>query len=291
MNRLAIISGIIDSLKSINSITDAQVKDLIAKVVSYTVKLSELTIDPDPNNYVVYSPDEATVVGLFVKQHKGFVMLADAHYSGRLDSCWPIIRINYEAYIKMKYLIQEGKSAQREYRLLSFKNRYDIYKGYNTEDNPVADVFIYKFLEDIKAEGFAISDFENVTNWKAFGGKSLKCLVDEIAPDDKYLFQYALMSDSIHSDWGDIRQLHLASSNGNYVIKNEPEVYHERVVLSLVYSHILALESFLKWYKNDFGAEIYRGEETVSELKRVTCLIYLRFMDTYKNHPDVFVYE
>ena len=137
MNRLAIISGIIDSLKSINSITDAQVKDLIAKVVSYTVNLSELTIDPDPNNCVVYSPDEATVVGLFVKQHKGFVMLTDAHYSGRLDSCWPIIRINYEAYIKMKYLIQEGKSAQREYRLLSFKNRYDIYKGYNTEDNPV----------------------------------------------------------------------------------------------------------------------------------------------------------
>lgn len=262
---------------------------IIDKVCSYTLMCSRKIIDPDPNNYIQYDPDDATIVGLLVKQHKGLEQLIQAHKLGTLDVAWPFIRINYEAYIKMLYLIREGKAAQREYRLKSYKNRYKMYEEYNKKGNGVTDVFLYKFLEDIKAEGFAIQDFEAVTSWKAFGGLSFEKLMTEFEPGELYLSGYALESDSIHSDWGDIRQLHLQERDGRFAVKIEPEKYHGRVILFCAYLHLQALESFLEWYKTDFGAEIVQAEGLITELKRVGKILWSHFLNVYEYNPDVFV--
>lgn len=250
---------------------------------------SKKIIDPDPDNFILYDPDDATVVGLFVKLHKGLKVLLSAHFSGTLDALWPLIRINYEAYIKMRYLIREGKDAQKEYRLKSYKNRYKMYQKYNDGGNSVTDVFLYKFLNDINDEGFTIKDFGESTSWKAFGGKSFEELMKEFEPAENYLSGYALESDSIHSDWGDVRQLHLQPSNGRFFVKIEPKQYHGRVILACIYLHLQAIESFLNWYKNDFGAEIVFAEELITELKRVSQMLMLHFIDIYKNSPDYFV--
>ena len=262
---------------------------IIEELCSYTLMCSRKIIDPDPDNYIQYGPDDATVIGLLIKQHKGLEQLIQAHNSGTLDVAWSFIRINYEAYIKMRYLIREGKSAQRDYRLKSYKNRYKMYEKYNRKGNGVTDVFLYKFLEDIKAEGFTIQDFERISSWKAFGGKSFEMLMKEFEPEELYLSSYALGSDSIHSDWGDIRQLHLQELDGNFAVRIEPEKYHSRVILSCVYLHLQALEGFLQWYKTDFGAVIVNADDLISELKRVSRILLSHFLDVYEYQPDVFV--
>ena len=189
----------------------------------------------------------------------------------------------------MRYLIREGKSAQRDYRLKSYKNRYKMYEKYNRKGNGVTDVFLYKFLEDIKVEGFTIQDFEAIKSWKAFGGKSFENLMKEFESAELYLPSYALVSDSIHSDWGDIRQLHLQELDGKFAVKIEPEKYHGRVILSCVYLHLQALENFLQWYRTDFGAEIIHAEDLVAELIRVIGILNSYFIGIYENKPDVFV--
>ena len=103
---------------------------IINELGTITVLCSKKIIDPDPDNFIRYAPNDATVVGLFVKLHKGLEILFSAHNSGALDAVWPLMRINFEAYIKMRYLIREGKDAQKEYRLKSYKNRYKMYQKY-----------------------------------------------------------------------------------------------------------------------------------------------------------------
>lgn len=262
---------------------------VVQELGEYTVLCSRKIIDPDPENYIQYNPDDATIVGLFVKQHKGLECLFEAHKSGRLDVAWPYIRIDYEAYIKMRYLIDKGRDARRDYRIKSYKNRYEMYKRHNKKGNGVTDVFLYKFLSDIKEEGFTIEDFEAITSWKAFGGLSFEKLMKEYEPADFYLPGYALESDSIHSDWGDIRQLHLNMLHGKYSVKIDPEIYHGRVILMCIYLHLQSTGYFLEWTKKDFGVEILYADDLVDELKRVSAILMSYFVEIYENTPDVFV--
>lgn len=250
---------------------------------------SHKIIDPEPDNFIQYEPNDAVIVGLYIKQHKGLSLLLDAHNEGKLDAAWPLIRINYEAYIKMRYLIMEGPEAQRDYRLKSYKNRYKMYEEHSSANNPVMDVFLYKFLNDIKNDGFTTDDFASVKFWAQFGGKKLDALMKIFEPEDIYRPGYGLESDSVHSDWGDIRQLHLEPSDGRYVVKIEPKKYHGRGILSCIYLHLQSTAAFLEWYKTDFGAEILFAEDLVSELKRVSELLMEHFVDIYENRPDIFV--
>lgn len=58
---------------------------IIEELCSYTLMCSRKIIDPDPDNYIQYGPDDATVIGLLIKQHKGLEQLIQAHNSGTLD--------------------------------------------------------------------------------------------------------------------------------------------------------------------------------------------------------------
>lgn len=291
---MSVFKTIIQYLKQFTDIEvmSSHFKDssgIIEKIGEYTLLCSKKIIDPDPSNFIAYKPDDATIIGLFVKQHKELNLLFNSHLSGNLDAAWPLIRINYEAYIKMKYLIRGGSSLQRDYRLKSYKNRFKMYQKFNQKGNGVTDVFLNKFLDDIKQDGFSIEDFESMNNWKAFDGKYFESLLKEFEPGENYLSGYALGSDSIHSDWGDIRQLHLGSDDGHYVVKIEPEKYHGRVILACIYLHLQATESILKWYKTELDAEIIDADELVAELKRVSSLLMSYFIDIYENTPDIFV--
>lgn len=77
--------------------------------------------------------------------------------------------------------------------------------------------------------------------------------------------------------------------HGNCAVRIEPEKYHSRVILSCVYLHLQALESFLQWYKTDFGAVIVNADDMISELKRVSRILLSHFLDVYEYQPDVFV--
>lgn len=110
----------------------------------------------------------------------------------------------------MSYLIIHGEKAQKEYRLYSFKDRYRFFKSSKDKENGYFDVRNKKFLEDLKSEGFKLEDLESAQ--KSFGGKNMRQLIEEIDGEGLYNSLYAIMSDSIHSDWGETRQVYLTKN-------------------------------------------------------------------------------
>lgn len=68
-----------DSLEAIQSRFQDR-SGIIKELGSITVLCSKKIIDPDPDNFILYDPDDATVVGLFVKLHKGLKVLLSAHF-------------------------------------------------------------------------------------------------------------------------------------------------------------------------------------------------------------------
>ena len=54
---------------------------IIEELCTYTLMCSRKIIDPNPDNYLQYDPDDAVVVGLLDKQHKGLEQLIQAHNS------------------------------------------------------------------------------------------------------------------------------------------------------------------------------------------------------------------
>lgn len=283
---------LIQSFKAIKTVDDVKQRlssgnDLIVNICDAIAGVVNTILDPCPEHYIVVDKNKATVIGLMVKQFKCYDVLLKAHRDGNLDSVFALFRIGYEAYIKMLYLIKHGAEAQKDYRLKSYKRRYELFQKFNGQNNPTMNVFIYKFLEDIKEDGFSVDDFKAVTDWRQFEGKSFEALMSEFEPVDLYIPTYALISDSVHSDWGDIRQLHVQGKNDNYCIKLGPVKLNDRVILPFADILLMASKTYLDWL--EIGLESV--EECLSELHRLIHLIGEMYKDIYKNQPDTFVWE
>lgn len=138
------------------------------------------SLDPLEEDFVSYDRNQATVLGIFVKQYQLFQSFVRASRDCDMSATIIFQRIIYEAYIKMQYLIKYGEDAQKEYRLCSYKNRYKFYQSNIEAPNDIARIAIEKFKADINNEEFSIEDIANAKNKKAFGGKSNLKLVEEL---------------------------------------------------------------------------------------------------------------
>ena len=167
-------------------------------------------LDPFEDDLAVYDRNQATVIGAFVKQYQLFQSFVRASRNSDMAVTIIFMRIIYEAYIKMRYLIKHGEDAQKEYRLCSYKNRYKFYQDYKETQNDIARITIEKFKADINNEDFSIEDVAEAYAKKkrAFGGKNISQLVEEFDPKETYTSVYGYLSDAIHTDWGETRQLY-----------------------------------------------------------------------------------
>ena len=81
-------------------------------------------LDPFEDDLAVYDRNQATVIGAFVKQYQLFQSFVRASRNSDMAATIIFMRIIYEAYIKMRYLIKHGEDAQKEYRLCSYKGLF-----------------------------------------------------------------------------------------------------------------------------------------------------------------------
>ena len=144
-------------------------EQLLYPLVDNTIMMLNKIIDPFEENIPLFDKNEATIVGLFIKQTKLLADFYNAYKADNIHLCLILSRVLYEAYIKMSYLIIHGEEAQKEYRLYSFKDRYRFFKNSKDKENGYFDVRNKKFLEDLKSEGFKLEDLESAQ--KSFGGK------------------------------------------------------------------------------------------------------------------------
>ena len=229
--------------RNIEDIAPLMDKDekLLYPLVDNTIFVLNKIIDPYEDQVILLGNNDATVVGLFIKQFKLFKDLYNAYKSGNTHLCMILNRIIYEAFIKMKYLIAHGIEAQKDYRLYSFKNRYNFYKETKDKKDGYSLVRNKKFLLDLEEEGFTLDDLKNLK--RSFGGKNMSQLIEEIDGKGLYNSLYAMMSDTIHSDWGETRQMYLQKNEDNmYFPKYEKEEIHGRILVPVV-QIIISLKS------------------------------------------------
>ncbi len=281
------------SIKTIEDVASIMEKDVtfLGSVVDNVLFVAKRTVDPFPEDYVLFDRNDATVAGLYVKQIKFWEDFYDAYKSKKTHLCVLLSRVLYEAFIKMKYLIKYGEDAQKCYRLYSFKNRYVFYKeAKEYPQNGYTYVRNRKFLLDLKNEGFTVEDLDS--SRKSFGGKNMRQLIEEIDDGRLYTSLYAMMSDSIHSDWGEIRQMYLRWSEEEevYCLKEEEEI-HERLLIPLLQIIIESSESYIQWtsHIHVLYDKVSSLLDLLQEMRRVTTLIGNYIMAIYMKKPDEFM--
>lgn len=252
-------------------------------------------LDPFEDGLAVYDRNQATVIGAFVKQYQLFQSFVRASRNSDMAATIIFMRIIYEAYIKMRYLIKHGEDAQKEYRLCSYKNRYKFYQDYKDTQNDIARITIEKFKADINNEDFSIEDVAEAYAKKkrAFGGKNISQLVEEFDQKEIYTSVYGYLSDSIHTDWGETRQLYLQETEEVSFVY-DPQKETKIPARQLVEQAQLLLESsfeLIKWLES---VEMKSGvigimESLLKEFQRVLSLIIVNILEDYKT--DKFFYE
>lgn len=110
-------------IEDIEPLMDKEEQQLLYPLVDNTIMILHKIIAPFEKD-VAFDKNEATIVGLLIKQAKLLSDFYNAYKTGNIHLCLLLSRVLYEAYIKMSYLIIHGEEAQKEYRLYSFKDRY-----------------------------------------------------------------------------------------------------------------------------------------------------------------------
>lgn len=252
------------------------------------------SISPNDESYICCPREQAPILGLYVKIYKFWIECLDVYRRGEFGVYIVYERILYEAFTKMVYLIVNGKEALDDFRLTSYKNRIN---AYNKTENHVDGVNLVrntKLLDDLKADGFTIEDL------KTIHPKKFKTILDFVnqtymreEKDLIYTLEYGFSSDAIHSDWGELRQIHLSDIGDDMMIPNIGErVYnHYRVILPIADIISMAIQVFIP-YINETKAIVIAGDALVSmaeEIRRVFLLIFEHIQDIYEDSPDTFI--
>lgn len=120
----------------------------------------------------------------------------------------------------------------------------------------------------------------------------MRQLIEEIDDGRLYTSLYAMMSDSIHSDWGEIRQMYLRWSEEEevYCLKEEEEI-HERLLIPLLQIIIESSESYIQWtsHIHVLYDKVSSLLDLLQEMRRVTTLIGNYIMAIYMKKPDEFM--
>ena len=131
---------------------------------------------------------------------------------------------------------------------------------------------------------------------KSFGGKNFRQLVGEFDKEDLYTSLYGIGSDSIHSDWGDIRQIYLRkTTDKNYVVyqSSDNKDVHFRMLIPLADLLIDSSYKFIDWNKGvDSCLDILSSYKSIlDEIKRICKLIMSIVFYDYQSFPDKFMYD
>lgn len=267
---------------------------IIFPVCENVLSVANKCIDPFENDIFIYDSNQAVVVGLFVKQVMLYKDYIAAYKSNKSYLCFLYYRVIYESFIKMQYLIKHGADAQKAYRLYSYKNRYDFYKSHLSDENGYIKVRNDKFLQDLSDDGFEMIDLDGMH--KSFDGKYFKQLVEEFNEGNFYTSIYGIGSDSIHSDWGDIRQNYLQKTLDNdYVVyqSSKKTIVHFRMLIPLADMLIDSCDKFIDWNKCiDSCLDVLLSYKPILyEMKRMCNLIMSTVFYDYQNSPDKLMYE
>jgi hypothetical protein len=249
----------------------------------------KLTIDPSIEGTYVYEVNSATIAGLFTKMYKYYLILLKAYENGIYETVVLISRPLYEAFVIMKYLILKGENSQKHYRLISYKKRYKQMQELKKIGGP-GKVMLEKLRYAMEIDSFQLQDFEeedkkkNGRKWE-LDGKNFSEIHKEVEDSRTYAYVYGMISEVVHSGWGDIRQMHLFW-NEEKLAMPKIEFYKKmdlRIVVPISAIMIDATEKFLIWHERE--SEII----FINEYKRINNLLTKLIIKIYEENPDIYI--
>ena len=247
-------------------------------------------IDVSDNDFFVVEQSDAPILGLFHKQVRFFGHYLDAYKANNSDICMLLNRVIYEAYIKMRYLIDNPKDID-EYRALAFKPHIDIIHDDKFTNTPNLNVIKTKFTRDIEIEN--ITEEEITKARKNPGGKNFRQM-QELYEDGLYAPIYSMTSDCIHSGWNEIRQMYLRCDEENRLYFADIDYtapLHYRLLLSIASILIHSSYYYFNWVNNKYPGNVPNLTKFIAEHERVCRLINEVILDTYTNKPEEFLYK
>lgn len=272
-------------------------KEFVYSICDNVIYIMKSCIDVDEENYLVLDANKATVLGLFNKQYRLFRHFIECYKSDKIEICVILQRIIYEAFLKMRYLIKNGEIAQKQYRVYSYRNRWEVYEHTNNTEiaHGYFNVRNSKFLLDLENEGLAIDDIKKSN--KPFPNMDKLIAELEVNKEQKgdnvfYKSLYGIPSDSIHSDWGEIRQLYLekAASNEYFVDIDKVNDGHYRHLMPFTDILIESTMSYIEWSK-PYGYDLSAFKSLLSEFRRIIALIMECVFDEYNSENSKYMYE
>ncbi len=146
---------------------------LVIPICQNILFLANKMLDPESDSFLAFNKEQAPIVGLYHKQVRYFKYYVEAYQAGNADLCFLLNRIIYEAYIKMRYLMDYPYDV-KEYRALSFKPHINILDNQKLSRTPHTQVLKRKFKSALEMEDLTIDDIKNARRYP--GGKTLsKC--------------------------------------------------------------------------------------------------------------------
>ena len=240
---------------------------------------------------------DAPILGLYVKIYKFWLGCLETFKKKNLGVHIVYCRILYEAFMKLNYLLTEGDTAMRDFRLKSYRKRYEIYKKTKSNGNGVSFVENQKFSDDIAQDGFSLDEIKEAKKGdKNFKELSMKVSCNSFPKetiDLIYDTSYGISSDAIHSDWGELRQLYLNIDDSDFVTPNIEDYSknHYRVIIPTATIILQTIKAFIS-YVNKKEVIIIAGNKILSfvnDIERVFSLISEYVLDEYNSNPDKYM--
>ena len=149
-------------------------------------------------------------------------------------------------------------------------------------------------MKDLEADGFTINDIKSA-HPRTF--KSIQEIVESTYTKEEkdilYTVIYGFSSDAIHSDWGELRQIHLNDTGDGMMTPNIDEIIynHFRIILPMADIVSQAIQVFIPII-NETKEIIIAGDSIVTmaeDIQRVIRLVFEHVADEYEKNPDVFL--
>ncbi|SDR91579.1 DUF5677 domain-containing protein [Gramella sp. MAR_2010_147] len=217
--------------------------DILSRVINH---------EKHPN---YYNLNESTIVGSITRIVKFYQEYIKYQELNKLEIQSLFARPMYESFIISKYLIKNGTQSQRNFRLVSYRARYQNYKKLielNDNDHPIIKRQLLKLETKLKVDEFSIEDLEQEDNksnnkkWK-LDGKSFWKIHSEVDNADLYSFIYGVGSDAVHGNWQEIFDFHLTRKENGYFGFLNYEKCDCRVIVPMNSIVIEGLLEFLNW--------------------------------------------
>lgn len=261
IDNLSEIRAWIEQPRDISRLTsNDEFMKLIVELMNFSLYLLRVGASLAPSDRAAesgYSKRAAIIVAHMVRTAKlyegALVFVADG--KGELAAIF--IRLAMETVVRMEYMIQSKakSSTSRSFVVTSYRPEKEIVddlgrKARTRALTPIEERIIRKIRSRLRQDRISLKALRERHRWE-LDGKNFRTILGEVWSEDLYSYAFGSGSHSVHGDWYDLSQYHLARAGGRYQPKLTYEAPDPRYACPLTAICLRGLTNYLRWSQSD----------------------------------------